>query len=96
MGMGDVKLALLMGVALGATVRGRPSARDDPRARAGRRSSSRGTARVRGRWRSRSRRSSRSGSVIALFAGDALVHAYTSLLRPGTVTWSTSRPTAAH
>jgi leader peptidase (prepilin peptidase)/N-methyltransferase len=79
MGMGDVKLALLMGVALGSTVvvalpLGMVAALLP-------------AAVLLARHGSRARKMAipfapflALGSVIALFAGDALVHAYTSLL----------------
>jgi leader peptidase (prepilin peptidase)/N-methyltransferase len=79
MGMGDVKLALLMGVALGGTVvvalpLGMVAALLP-------------AAVLLARHGSRARKMAipfapflALGSVIALFAGDALVHAYTSLL----------------
>ena len=60
MGMGDVKLALLLGAMLGRTVAGRADARHARGARARASCSSPATASRRARWRSRSRRSSRS------------------------------------
>ena len=79
LGMGDVKLALLLGAALGsalpvALMLGMLAALVPvDRAR------SPATAPRPARWRSRSRRSSRSAAIVALFAGHQLIHAYLGL-----------------
>ena len=74
-GMGDVKLALLLGAVLGDDGPGRADARHARRARAGGSPLVRHGAR-RARWPFRSAPFLALGAVVALFAGDAVLHAY--------------------
>ena len=76
MGMGDVKLAFLMGAALGKTVTVAMFARHVRRARPRRSSSSHATAQAARKMGIPFGPFLALGSVVALFAGHELLHAY--------------------
>ena len=73
LGMGDVKLALLLGAVLGASVTVALMLGPLRRARSGCASSSRGTARRRGRLGAALVPFLSLGAVVALFVGDAIL-----------------------
>ena len=79
MGMGDVKLALLLGAMLGTHGARRADGRHARRARARRSSCSPATAAPPGRWAIPFGPFLALGGVVALFSGDALLDAYLSL-----------------